>query len=357
VPSLLGPDLQASRAQFTDFAARGESSLGTLASLLSLGGIWKTSIVPPEREHAVVVAVAALLALAFVASFRYAGAALGRRTAAAVAAVGFLSLLVAALPAVGPIGRALGSLATSLPALGLLRDSHRYLAPFALVLAVGAAALVDRLISGARPDPGARRAIAAVVLVAPVLLLPSMTWGLAGALRPASYPEDWSEVSALVARGGGATVVLPWTGSYRGFSWNHDRAVLDPAPRFLPGPVLVDDRLFLRDDVLPGEDPFLLRVGAALRAADPASALRDLGIRWVLVERGNGVTAGDVPDGQVALDGRWLRLVDLGTPEGDLRHLRAAPATPMVVAGDIAAAFVGCVSVWQLGRGLVRTRR
>ncbi len=356
VPSLLGPDIRGSDVQFAEFAARGESSLGTLASLLSMGGIWKASIVPPEREHVVVVAVAALVALAFVASFRYAGPVLGRSTTVGIAAAGAASLLIAVLPAIGPIGRGLGSLSTDLPALGILRDSHRYLAPFGIVLAVGAAALVDRLVAGSRRDRVGRGAVAAVVLVAPVVLLPSLGWGLAGALRPVSFPHDWSRAASLVATERGATVVLPWTGSYRGYAWNDYRAVLDPAPRFLPGDVLVDDRVFLRDDVLPGEDPFLRRVGAALRASDPARALRDLGVRWVLVERGNGVTAEDVPAGTVVLDGRWLRLVDLGAPTGDLRHLRSAPATPMVVAGDIAAGFVGCVSVWQLRRRLVATR-
>jgi hypothetical protein len=356
LPALLGPTIHESGAQFDDFAARGESSLGPLASLLSMGGIWKTSIVPPEREQTVVVGVAALLALAFAAAFRYAGPALGRRTATGVAAAGACCLLLAFLPAVGPVSDALGSLASDVPALGLLRDSHRYLAPFGLVLAVGAAALVDRLVAPGHRDPAGRRAIAAVVLIAPVVLLPSMTWGLAGALRPASYPGDWARVATEVGRADSATVVLPWTGSYRGFAWNAHRAVLDPAPRFLPGDVLIDDRHFLTGNVLPGEDPFLLRIGSALRTGDPAASLRALGVRWVLVERENGVSAADVPVGRVAFEGRWLELVDLGAPTGDLRHLRAAPSSLIVVSGDIAALFVGCVSVWQLRRGMNRTR-
>ena len=357
VPALLGPDIHASSTEFSDFAPRGESSLGTLASLLSMGGIWKTSIVPPERQHVVVVAVAGLLALVLVASFRWAPGALGRRTAVGVAAAGGASLLLAALPTLGPVSHALGSVTAHVPALGLLRDAHRYLAPFGLVLAVGAAVLVDRLVAGRAQDPAGRRAIAAVVLVAPVLLLPSMTWGLAGALAPASYPGDWDRVAAEVDRGEGATVVLPWTGSYRGYAWNDHRAVLDPAPRFLPGDVLIDDRHFLTRHVLPGEDPFLLRIGAALQTGNPAASLRELGVRWVLVERENGVAAAQVPAGRIAFDGRWLELVDLGSPTGDLRHLRPAPAATIVVLGDIAALLVGCVSVWQLRSGLVRTRR
>ncbi|MGY2875214.1 hypothetical protein ACVW00_002404 [Marmoricola sp. URHA0025 HA25] len=367
LPAVLGPDLHASSAQFGDFAARGESSLGTLVSLLSMGGIWKTSIIPPERTHVVVVGAATALAVAFIVAFRYAESALGRATTRGVAAAGGASLVLAIVPAIGPVGHALGTMSVDWTALGLLRDSHRYLAPFGLVLAVGAAALVDRLVAsasagaseGARAgqDRTGRGAIAALLLIAPVVLLPSLAWGLAGALEPVSYPGDWSRVAGAVASGHGATVVLPWTGSYRGYGWNGYHAVLDPAPRFLPGDVLIDDRHFLRHDVVPGEDPFLLEIGDALHAADRSRALRELGVRWVLVEKGNGVAEDDVPVGATAFDGHWLRLVDLGAPTRDLGPLRPGPPRWIVVAGDVVAGFVGIVSVLQLGGLFVRTRR
>ena len=361
LPGLLGPGVNATRSQFADFAARGETALGTLTSLLSMGGIWKASIVPPERTHEIVVGVAALLSVAFVAGFRYAVPVLGR-TATGIAAAGAASLLLAAVPAIPPVGRALGSLSVDWPALGILRDSQRSLAPLGLVLAVGAAALVDRLVGVRAAEPG-RRAIAGLLILAPVLLLPSLVWGLAGAVRPVHYPDDWDAVASIVAGADGphgsrgATVVLPWTGSYRGYAWNDHRAVLDPAARFLPGDVLVDDRTYLRDHVLAGEDPFLSRIGAALRSADPPPALRALGVRWVLIERGNGVAPADIPPGTTAYAGRWLSLVDLGPPAGDLRHLRAEPSAAMVLIGDVATGLVGCISVWQLGGRLVRARR
>jgi len=356
LPGMLGTAVHASRSQFDEFAARPESSLGTVASVLSMGGIWKTSVVPPERTHVVVVGVAAMVALACVAGVWYAVPLLGRRTAAAVAAVGVLALALAVLPALAPVARGLGALSTDWPAIGILRDSQRYLAPLGLVLAVGAGALVERLVTRARRGQPAWWSVAFLVVAAPVLLLPSLAWGLAGALRPVNYPSDWDQVAARVADGGG-TVTLPWTGSYRGFAWNDHRAVLDPAPRFLPGDVLVDDRLFLRHAVLPGEDPFLARVRDALAAEDPARALGDLGVRWVLVEKGNGVEPSDVPPGNVVFDGSSLSLVDLGKPRGDVDLLRQRPPWSMVTAGDMIAGFVGCVSVVHLLRHQLRTRR
>jgi hypothetical protein len=109
--------------------------------------------------------------------------------------------------------------------------------------------------------------------------------------------------------------------------------------------------------VLPGEDPVLARVGDALRAEDPARALRHLGVRWVLVEKENGVRADAIPTGTVVSDGRWLTLVDLGRPTEDLRHLRAEPPRGIVVSGGIAFLFVTSVSISQLGAASVRTRR
>lgn len=356
-PAVLGPGLRGSESQFDDFAARGESSLGTLASLLSMGGIWKSSVVPPERSQVIVIAVAALLALGFAAAFRYAVPALGRDTAAGVAGVGTASLLLSLLPSIGPVGNALGSLSADWPALGILRDSQRYLAPMGLVLAVGAAALVDRLISAARSGQAAQGATAVLVALAPVLLLPSLLWGLAGQMRPASYPDDWSRVAEVVAGEDGATVVLPWRGGYRRYGWNDRRAGLDPAARFLPGDVLVDDRTFLGERALAGEDPFLARVETALAAPDPAGELRELGARWVLVEEGQGVRAADVPAGAVAYDGRWLTLIDLGLPDARVEDLRDAPIAWVVMLCDIATGFAGCVSFWQLARLLVRIHR
>jgi hypothetical protein len=62
--------------------------------------------------------------------------------------------------------------------------------------------------------------------------------------------------------------------------------VLDPAPRLLGPPVLVDDRLVVGDTVLTGEDPTAARVRLVLGGDPPelAPQLADLGIGWVVVE-------------------------------------------------------------------------
>ncbi|MFL6156123.1 MAG: hypothetical protein ACJ72D_08535 [Marmoricola sp.] len=363
VPALLGPSIRGNDVGFDAFAARGESPLGTLPSLLSMGGIWKTSVAAPERTSVLVIAAAGVFAALLLAGFRYAVPVLGRRTSTALAGLGAAALLVAFLPSLDPVGSALDDVSAHIPALGILRDSQRYLAPLGLVLALGAAGLVDRLVRE-RPagvaggDPGGRVVGAWLLVVAPVLLLPSMFWGLRGDLAPVHYPAEWSQVAAHLDPDEGSVVVLPWTGSYRGFGWNHDRAVLDPAPRLLPGEVLIDDRVYLHGVVVPSEDPFLVRVGAALDSAQPAVGLRRLGVRWVVVEKDNGVDGATEAGlgGRVVHDGPWLRVVELvdgKTVSGFSRH--RPPTWPVSLADAIAASAV-VVSIWYVTRRKTRNK-
>lgn len=304
VPALTAATVTVStEGVFEGFAARAESAAGTAASVLSLGGIWKTSILPEERTSAVVVLLSCALTLLACLGLTRSGP--DRRRWAVLGAGAVVLALVPALPAGSDL---LERLAGDLPGLALLRDSHRFLAPLGLVLAVGAAHAVSALRGLIRPGTGALWSAVVLVVVAPLLLLPSLALGALGELRGSSYPQAWEEVADLVGSQD-TTVVLPWAGSYRGYAWNHRRAVLDPAPRLLPGTVLVDDRVLLTDRVVPAEDPRVAAVARALDDPDPAGALRANGVRWVLVERGMGEP--EVPAGRVAYDGGGLLLVDL----------------------------------------------
>ncbi len=311
LPSLLGSAPGTAPAgQFGAFRTSGESSLGTLASVLSLGGIWKTSVVAPERTSVVIVLLACALTVVALAGLRW----VPREQRALVVGLGALAaaaVLLALVTAVPAVSRALDDLAAQVPAAGLLRDSQRYLGPAALVLLPGLAAVVSRLQSAAVHGREGLRVLAVLVVLFPVLCLPSMFWGLGGGLRPVGYPSEWNVVRDTLPQG--RTVVLPWRGGYRGFAWNDERAMLDPAPRFFPGDVLVDDRLYVDGRVLASENPLLGRVDTALRSADPVAGLRDLGVRSVLVEKGNGPPPPDLRGAEVLHDGPELMLLDLGT--------------------------------------------
>lgn len=295
---------------FAGFAARGESGAGVLASLLSLGGIWKTSIVPGERESAVIVVLACALSVAALVALWRSGPGRGRWFV-----LGGAALLMALVPALVP--GLLESAADRVSFLALLRDSHRFLAPLGLVLAVGVAHAATEVAQPLTPQTRGLWSVVGLLVVAPVLLLPSLAWGAAGELQRSSYPQEWTDVADRIGADE-VTVVLPWGSAYRSFDWNHRRAVLDPAPRLLPGTVLIDDTVRLERPsasgtetvIVPPEDPRVVAVGEALGEPDAGEALRALGVRWVLVERGM-VEVTPPTGGVVAHDGDQLTLIDL----------------------------------------------
>lgn len=310
LPSLLyAGSLAAAPDQFRGFAPRGESGLGVVASVLSFGGIWKASVVPGERESAVIVALACLVTLTAVLGLRVA-AKVERRRVLGLGLVGGAAVVLALVTAIPAVGSLLDDLSAQLPALGLLRDSQRFLGPAVLALVPGIAGAVAWLQERAGHGREALHGVAVLLVVAPVLCLPSLAWGLGGDFRPVAYPQEWFRVRALLPEG--RTVVLPWRGGYRGFDWNDRRAALDPAPRFFAGDVVIDDRLFLDGRTIESEDPLLRAVDRALDSDDPAAALRRLGVRTVLLEKGNGAVPLELTGARVLHDGRELTVTDLG---------------------------------------------
>ncbi len=356
VPALRVEGGIAAEAGFAAFSARAESALGLLPSLVSTGGIWKTSIVPEERTIAYIVAMSVL-----VSAFAVVGLLLpaqrrrlDHRLIGSLGAIAVVGILVAWLPSWAPVADGLDSASSRVPGLAMLRDGHRYVGPAVLVLLPGLAAGLTWLAARARPGWESVRVVVAAVVLAPVVLLPSLAWGAFGRLEPVHYPEEWSEVADLLAAqpdlDEASTVVLPWTGSYRRFAWNDDRAQLDPAPRFLPGDVLIDDRVFLGSSagaqVLPSETSRLRAVGAALDADPDAAAaeLRSLGVRWVLVER--GMPSDPPPRGTVLHAGPGLTLVDLGAA----RPRDAGGLDAVVLTGNVLATILAIVVAWVTQR-------
>jgi hypothetical protein len=310
LPSLLiVSGMSSASGQFSGFGPRAESGWGVPGSVLSLGGIWKAGAVPAERGNDVVVGLSLLLTVVGLLGLRR----VRRRDPARVVGLGLVGLaavLLVLATAVHAIASGLDDLATAVPAVGLVRDSQRFLGPAALLLAVGVAGAADWLWEQARPGHEAMRAVAVLVVLSPVLALPSLAWGLGGLWHPVDYPTEWYAVRDQLPRG--RTVVLPWTGSYRGFAWNDRHAGLDPAPRFFPGDVLVDDRVLLGQRVLPSEDPVLRAVRRALDSDHAAAALRRLGVRNVLLEKSNGAVLPDLSGSTVLHNGADLALVTLG---------------------------------------------
>jgi hypothetical protein len=344
--------LDASGGSFSAFAVRAESGAGVVASVLSLGGIWKSSVVPGERTVAPLVLAACVpTALAVVALWRARGQRPieDRRTTAGLGGLAIAVIAVCLVPAVPGAARFLDDLAASVPATALLRDGHRFLGAAALVLLPGLALCVDGLWRSVRVGRDGLRAVAVLVVLLPVVCLPSMAWGLGGELRPVAYPREWAQVADQIQADAdirpGVTVVLPWRGTYRGFEWNERRAMLDPAPRFFSGEVWIDDRIYLGDRVLGHEDPRLGAVTEALADTDPSAALAAIGVARVLVHSDNGVEPSEIPPGVLLHQGPGLRLISLAGP--DRTQSPASGVSPTVRAAALAgdALTLGCAGL------------
>lgn len=295
---------------FSVFGARGESAAGVVASLLSLGGTWKSSIVAPERTTALIVLASVVLTMVAVAGVRSSrNHEADPMTVNRLVGVAVVSVLMALTPVLPGTRAAWETLGQAVPSLAFFRDGERFVAPAVLLLLPGIAGAATWVRSQVAPGRGALWLVVGLVVLAPQLLLPSLAWGDRGGLDRVEYPEEWFQVAELLASRDDTVAVLPWRGSYRGFDWNPAHAVLDPAPRFFPGEVLVDDRVYVDGEVVPGEDPRSGLIDEALLLQDPAPVLRSLGVDLVLVEK--GMPGADEVPGQRLFAGRELVLIKL----------------------------------------------
>jgi hypothetical protein len=340
------------------FASRPDGPFGTLGSLLGLGGIWNGLVTPPGHGawawwpgFAVVLAVAVIGWLVILRRWDR-GAAVGLLVGAAV------GLALAGAYAVPALRGAVDFAIAHVPGGGMIRDAQKFVAPLALVEAIGFGAGVERVLGMLEPSRW-RVAAAAALVAAPVLLVPGLAWGAAGRLGTAAYPPDWRQARQAMAADPepGAMLVLPWH-LYFGFPWNGDRVVLDPAQRYFTRRAVGNDDLELRRVTVPGEDPYGGRLGPLVRGAAPlAPALAAQGIRYVLVLK-VAEWAEFTPrlaGAQRLLDGADLALYRVPGPAAAVRF--AAPPAAPVVAGDLLALATAAWAVVGVLPGVALWRR
>jgi hypothetical protein len=259
-----------------------------------------------------------------------------------------IGLLVAIASATGAGQDALTFFVRELPGGGLLRDAQKWLAPWALLLALLFALAIER-VAGIVRDRVQRRAVLVGAAVACLALLPDLAWGVGGRLEPARYPASWEAVRTRLEAGPpGDVALLPWQ-AFRAYGWNDARTVLDPAPRFLSRRTVGSDALPVGRVVVPGDDRHAAAVEAVLQRPDPVPALARLGVRWVLVQTDQPGPVPSLPGANVVFDQEGLRLLVLPI---EVRP-RALPWwAPLVVVADALAVVVlgWCVVLVTRGR-------
>ncbi|WP_411267385.1 hypothetical protein [Actinoplanes sp. KI2] len=325
------------------FAARSENWGGVPAALAGTGGIWNAAAVPGSRSGPLVPLITAGLLVVAGCGFGTLRRRWAEGTATRLAWLAGGSLLLSAAGALPGASGAVRAAVDLIPGAGLLRDGQKFLIPYAICLvlcvALGAERIADRV-----PGVGGRLVLAGFALL-PVLALPDLAWGVGGRLRPVEYPAEWATVAAVVRADPGPVVSLPMS-AYRAYSWNPGAVVYDPAGRYLPAPVVADDRLRVGETVIGGESG----AAAAIRGRlEEGRSVADGRVRWVLVQRGSG---GSVP--AAALGG--LTLVHSGPGLALYRNPGYAAPGGFSVWGLMGYPLAGSVVVVAGWRRFARSR-
>jgi hypothetical protein len=331
------------------FAARPERPGGALLSLLGLGGIWSSDVTPASRAGVLGYLSTGLVVLVLVVGVPLLKPVALRWRLVGTAAAGLVLAVAGSLPGLAAVLR---WTVRELPGAGLLRDGQKWLMPFVLLAVLAAGLALDRLVT-AVGRVELRPLLAVVGIAVPLLLLPDAPATLRTTLQPVHYPADWATVAARVRGSSGAVLVLPFS-SYRSFDWAPGRTVIDPAPRLLPAPVVVDDRLVVSGTVLAGEDPLAAEVNILLtRIPNGAPGLGGLGIGWVLVEDDpTGPGLPNLTGLRPVFTGSALRLYRVpGSPQ---QTHRSAATRWLVIGADLLVGLAALIAALAAIAGLGR---
>ncbi len=331
------------------FAARADTPLGVLGSLLSGGAFWNPASHPASREVLVLALAALVLSLVTVGFFARAARDQQLHSPLVPAVLG---LALAWLSALDPFGL-WTALVVHLPGGGVMRDAQKLLAPWVVVASAGAGILVHDLQRLRAVGP----ALAVLVAALPIALLPSLAWGVGGRVTAVEVPADLRAAATMLSeQPPGAVGLLPWS-QYRRYTWNGSRVSLTLVPRMVDQRVVLDDGLPLANGVVPGEDPVARVVGARIFAGTPPlKALADEGVRWVVVEKGTGLAdplaGGSLPAAaRVVSDGPSVAVVELAGPRAQPVAAFGASAWGWAVTSITWVLAAGCVVLGTVRRG------
>ena len=235
------PALRVTDADLEAYATRAGPG-GLLPTVATLHGFWRTADVDTVRDWlgpGFGLLVAVLLVCAMLVGYT----ALWKTEfdrAIPLIAVTTIGLLLAAGVS-GPAGGAYRFAFDSLPLFEAMREQQKWIALVLLGYAVAFGACVEWL--------AARMAQRSVLLalplaLAPVVIAPTLVWGLGGSISTSRYPEGWSQANARMGSGDGLALFLPWH-AYQPFGFSDDRTIATPANAFFDRTALASDAVEL----------------------------------------------------------------------------------------------------------------
>lgn len=360
LPSLLaGSGAVSDPLGVSAFASRAERPGGAVATLVGTGGVWSPFVTPSSLGTGFGLVLTAVVVVVLVLNV----SALWRseRGLLVAAAVGFL---LAALPHLPGGADLLRWSVEQVPGAGILRDSQKWLMPYALVVVVSAA----RSLAAARHwlrerDEDLGGLVAVILVLAPLMLMPDAMVRTWEAVRPVHLPADLTRAVAVLDAADadtGAVVAVPWS-SYREFSWGNPVSAADPLPRWTRHSVVSADALATPRGKVSGEDPRAREVAALLRGGDPGKEGRELadrGIGWVLVYRDQpGAASLGLSGMEPVLSGAEVSLYQLPGPVARRGSAHSRASLWTVAAVDLAWLVAGAAALLSGARTWAGRRR
>jgi len=273
------------RTDFATFRSVADQQYGLVPNLIGLYGYWGEGLgrFPVANQGAPwwPASAGTLTAAALV------GAWLSRRHAWLLLS-GILALAVSASSAIPGGIDAATRFAAHVPLIAAYREPQKWSAVWLLALVVLSMRGVDFLSARLGHDgPRGFVAPSLAFVLALAAILPagrSEVRYLPSIVRPVSYPADWYRTADSLRRNvseESAVVVLPWH-KYLTFPFTGGRLILNPAPTFFPGHILVSQ------DIEIGSRPPVDPIGRAARGYAQgqcalAESIRKANARWVVV--------------------------------------------------------------------------
>ncbi|MGO9559064.1 MAG: hypothetical protein ACLPQS_08930 [Acidimicrobiales bacterium] len=223
-----------SSSQLSSYATSGDMRYGLFVNVLGMYGFWRPG--PSEPKNLLpgwpLFLVALLIVVAYGAWLAWRST--QQRRCALALGVSAVAGYFLALGAQGPTGPVYRWSIAHVPGFVVMREPEKFLVVVVIFYAwsLGMAAAH---FAAAAADKRNELALAALVVLLPVLYTPSLVDGLDGQVSASQVPSSWNEVAKLL--GNAPAIFLPWE-TYASVPFANNRTITSPARAWLPNSVL-----------------------------------------------------------------------------------------------------------------------
>lgn len=325
--------LNVTEADLQAYATRAGPG-GLLPTVASLHGFWRAAQEVTVRAwlggFGLIVIIVLMVAVVFgaVVTWRQEFVKGAQLVAACVAGL----LLAAGVG--GPIGAVYRLAFEHVPLFEAMREQQKWIGLVLLAYAVFFGVAVEWLIQTVP-----RKAFAVPAAVLPLVIAPTLLWGLGGAISTSQYPVGWWASNFVMGKGQGQALFLPWH-AYQPFDFTGNRTVATPSNAFFDRTMLTSDAVELpglRTDSTSVRTAYVSRLVADGGGGAFGRLVAPLGVEYVVLaktpEAVDYAWVAKQPDLQVVLDTQAMtvyRVVPRGT--GRVVYTRVASYEQLIEA-------------------------